>query len=223
MTFLDKLTGRDDQLKDANRAEPINEDMRRTERVCILTDNKAEDSEFLYPYYRFTEAGFHVDVATIHGGSFECKNGFGLNSTLRVADLNPNHYALLYIPGGKAPEALRDNDDVITFVRGFAATGKPIAAICHGPQVLVEADLVAGKRIAAWPEIQSEIEEAGAIFVNHSCVEDGQFITARQPGDLPQHLYAALDRLDNYDFGFIGGVIRSGYQVHVGTADIRRM
>ncbi len=174
---------------------PIPARLLRPERIAILTDNKTEDLEFFYPFYRLTEEGYVVDVITLEGKGFEAKHGLGLKKTKALKDANPSDYALLYIPGGKAPTVLRDNADAVNFVKQFAASGKPIAAICHGPQVLATADLLRGRDIAAWPEIQSEIEKSGARFVNEALVEDGQFITARQPGDLPRHMAGVLNAL----------------------------
>ncbi|MEJ0010520.1 MAG: DJ-1/PfpI family protein [Alphaproteobacteria bacterium] len=142
--------------------------------------------EFFYPYYRLTEAGYDVEIFTEKGGKFEGKHGLGLNETKPIGQADIEDYALLYLPGGKAPAELRKNEKVVSFVRAFGATGKPIAAICHGPQLLIAADLVRGREIAAWPEIRDEVEKAGATFIDEALVEDGQFITGRMPGDLPR-------------------------------------
>ncbi len=181
--------------KDTYKAAPTPERLRKKVRVAILTADKTQDLEFFYPYYRLNEEGYDVDVITPKGGKFEGKQGMGLKETKAITATNPEDYSLLYIPGGKAPAELRKNDDVLHFVKNFARSGQPIAAICHGPQVLISADLVRGKRMAAWPEVREELEKAGATFVDEALVEDGQFITGRQPGDLPRHLWGVLDYL----------------------------
>ena len=163
--------------------------------ILILTANDTQDLEFFYPYYRFIEEGCRVDVVTPKGGEFKGKNGFGLKKTKAICDVSAEQYDLLYIPGGKAPAELKDNKDAIALTQAFAKAGKPISAICHGPQVLAAADLIKGKRIAAWPEVEAEIKEAGGYFVNEITVVDGQFITARWPGDLPSHLAHTLEAL----------------------------
>lgn len=163
--------------------------------VLFVTDNKTEDLEFFYPYYRFSEEGFRVDVATPDGGAFEGKQGLGLKETKKISEVNAADYTLLYIPGGKAPAALKKDKEAVNLVKKFASTGKPIASICHGPQLLAEADVIQGKKIAAWPEVEDELKEAGASFVNQACSVDGQFITARWPSDLPMHLSKVLDAL----------------------------
>jgi protease I len=193
MNVIDKLMGNEEQ--DTHAVVPIPERLRKQEKVIIITADNTEDIEFFYPYYRLTEEGYAVDVVTPKGGKFAGKHGLGLNKSVAINDVNPADYALLYIPGGKAPAELRKNDAVISFVKQFAAAGKPIAAICHGPQVLVSADLVRGRQLAAWPEVAKEIEEAGGTFVDEALVEDGTFITGRKPGDLHRHLYGVLQYL----------------------------
>lgn len=163
--------------------------------VLMVTADKTEDLEFFYPYYRFIEAGFRVDVATPDGGEFAAKHGLGLKQTKKLSDVNASDYVMLYIPGGKAPAELKENKAAIHIAQQFAKDGKPIAAICHGPQLLAAAGVIKGKRIAAWPEVEKELKEAGAEFVNQETVADGQFITARWPADLPAHMKRSLQAL----------------------------
>ncbi len=162
------------------------------DKVAIMTADGTEDQEFFYPYYRFLEEGYDVDVLTPDGGEFKGKNGAGLKTTMKIEDANPADYVLLYIPGGKAPAQLKKEEEAIAFVRDFAQTGRTISAICHGPQLLAEADVIRGKKIAAYPECDKDVEEAGATYVNGECVHDGQFITGRWPADLPANMKAAL-------------------------------
>ena len=163
--------------------------------ILILTADKVEDLEFFYPYYRFIEAGYRVDVATPKGGSFKGKQGLGLENSQKIIDIDPKTYDLLYLPGGKAPAALKDNEDALMLIKVFAQTGRPIAAVCHGPLLLAAADLIKGRHIAAWPEVKKDLEEAGAIYENKETFCDGQFITARWPADLPSHLKYTLRAL----------------------------
>lgn len=195
MSLLDKITGQSD-MKNIHVAAPIPERLRKPERVAIITSDKVEDIEFFYPYYRFTEAGYEVDVITLEGGAFEAKHGLGLPESLSITSVQPANYALLYLPGGQAPSVLRKNEDVLNFVRTFASSGKPVAAICHGPQILVSAGLVQGRTLAAWPEVGKEIQDAGGMFADEALQIDGQFITARMPGDLPRHMDGALRALE---------------------------
>lgn len=183
--------------KDTLKAAPTPDRLKRQERVLILTADDTQDLEFFYPYYRLNEEGYTVDVATPDGGSFKGKMGMGLKETKSIDQVQPANYALLYIPGGKAPATLRKNEKVLQFVRQFAAGGQPIAAICHGAQLLISAGLVHGKKISAYPEVAKEIEGAGGQFSDEALAIDGQFITARVPGDLPRHLCGVLDVLQN--------------------------
>jgi len=163
--------------------------------ILMITTDGVEDLEFFYPYYRFIEEGYKVDVVTPDGGEFEGKMGMRLKETKKLHEVTPEKYDLLYIPGGKAPAQLKKDKSAIELTQRFAATGKPIASICHGPQLLAEADVIEGYTIAAWPEVQEELEKAGAKFVNQETCVDRQFITARWPGDLPAHLAKTLEIL----------------------------
>lgn len=199
MSIIDRVTGDSEKQKDNYKVSPTPKHLKRPEKVAIITSNETEDLEFFYPYYRLSEAGYTVDIITPNGGKFAGKHGLGLNETKPIADAKPADYALLYLPGGKAPSELRENGYVLTFVREFARSGKAIASVCHGPQILISAGVVQGKQIAAWPEVGKELQEAGATFVDEALVEDGQFITSRKPGDLPRHLYGIMQYLEgNY-------------------------
>jgi len=180
---------------DNHAVSPIPERLQKHRNVAIVTGDDVEDTEFFYPYYRLTEEGYKVDVFTEKGGEFKGKHGLGLKDSLPISQANVANYDLVYLPGGKAPSQLRKNETVLNFVRQFVATGKPIAAICHGPQILISANLVRGKEIAAWPEVREELEKAGAIFADEALSIDGQFITARKPGDLHRHLSGTLKAL----------------------------
>lgn len=164
-------------------------------RVCILTADWAQDIEFFYPYYRLSEEGYMVDVLTPRGGQLWCEHGLKFPDTLPVAEAYADSYDLLYIPGGKAPSRLIRCEEAIDFVKEFVRLGRPVAALCHGPQVLMEAGAVRGRRIAAWPELEKDVLACGAVFANAPAVEDGQFITGRYPADLPMHLGATLKKL----------------------------
>lgn len=164
-------------------------------RVAILTTDGTEDQEFFYPYYRLLEEGYQVDVLTPKGKDFKGKNGAGLEETMKIEEANPSSYDLLYIPGGKAPAKLKKEEAAVAFVQQFCKTGKPVGSICHGPQLLAEADVIRGKTIAAWPECEEEVRDAGAVYKNAECVTDGQFITGRWPGDLPAQMKAVMAAL----------------------------
>jgi protease I len=103
-----------------------------------------------------------------------------------AGDARPGDYAALVLPGGVANgDLLRWQDSAVEFVRGFAATGKPIAVICHGGWILIEAGAVAGRRITSWPSMQTDFRNAGATWVDEEVVVDGNLISSRKPDDLP--------------------------------------
>lgn len=183
------------------KAAPTPDRLKKAEKIVIITADNTEDMEFFYPYYRLVEEGYTVDVATMDGKSFKGKKGYEFKQTVKLSSLRAEDYALLYIPGGKAPAALRDDENVIRFVQQFAQTGRPIAAICHGPQVLVTADLVRGRKLAGYPGIKEEIEKAGGTFSDEALAVDGQFITSRLPGDLPRHLSGVMNALQGNQSG----------------------
>ncbi len=160
--------------------------------VLIITADNTEDLEFFYPYYRMKEEGFRVDVCTPNGGAFKGKSGLGLKDSLKIADVEAANYDMLFIPGGKAPEALKKITDAVSLVQDFVNAQKPVTAICHGPQLLAAADVVRNRRIAAWPECEGEVTKAGATFVDQECVQDGMFVTARWPADLPAFTHAVI-------------------------------
>ncbi len=191
------MSDRNDIMKPA----PIPARLQRPEKVLILTGDDTEDMEFYYPFYRLIEEGYHVDVATIDGRSFKAKHGYECKQTIAVRDARPGDYALLYIPGGKAPAALREDAAVLKLVQQFAAQGTPIAAICHGPQLLASAipEQLRGKKIAAYWEVEKELSAVGAHFSDEALAIDGPFITARVPGDLHRHLCGVMDVLQGRD------------------------
>jgi protease I len=105
---------------------------------------------------------------------------------LNVKQAKPDDYDALVLPGGVAnPDALRLSKEAIAFIRDFAATGKPVAAICHGPWTLIDAGVAKGKRMTSWPTLQTDLRNAGAQWTDEQCVEDGQLITSRKPDDIP--------------------------------------
>lgn len=103
--------------------------------------------------------------------------------------------ASMSVPGGKAPAKLKKEKEAVEFVRQFCRSGKPVGAICHGPQLLAEAGVITGKKIAAWPDCEKEVEEAGALYQYAECMKDGPFITGRWPGDLPAQMKAVMEAL----------------------------
>jgi protease I len=154
-------------------------------KALILSANNFEDSELLVPLYRLREAGYGVEVAAGERGSISGKHGYEVQVDKTFAEVDPADYAVLILPGGKAPAAIRDEASVQAIVRAFFGADKPVGAICHGPQILVSAGLLNGRRATCYHTVAEELRAAGAEYQDREVVVDGRLVTARQPGDLP--------------------------------------
>ena len=160
-------------------------------RAIVLTADKFEDFELFVPYFRLMEEGVAVDVAAPAKETITGENGYLFeNVDLTINEVDPELYDLLFIPGGHprgAPTTVRNNRHAQEIARAFFAADKPMAAICHGPDLLVSADLVAGRRLTSfWGDgVPDEIRAAGGIYVDEDVVVDGSLITSRWPMDLP--------------------------------------
>jgi len=156
-------------------------------KVLIMVDKGVEDVEFLYPYYRFQEEGYKVDVvASKAGETYRGKHGVPIKSNLSPEEVNVDEYDALIIPGGSAPDKMRINKDLVKIVREACEKGKIIAAICHGPQMLIEADVLRGKKATCWKSVMTDLKNAGATFLDLPAVVDGNIVTSRFPADLPK-------------------------------------
>lgn len=166
-------------------------------RIAMIVGPGYEDSEVRVPYDRLREAGHEVLVlGSEPGRTVEGKRGEDrVEIEASPKDHDPAAFDALVIPGGHAPDKLRMDGDVVRFVRDFAATGKPLAAICHGPQLLIEAEVVKGRTMTSYPSVSKDLQNAGAEWVDREVVEDGPFITSRKPDDLDAFTRALLARL----------------------------
>ncbi len=164
-------------------------------KVLIISADQFEDSELLVPYYRLREEGWEVDLASLKPGKIRGKRGYEVEATLSVEEVKPEEYRALVIPGGKAPAKLRESEAVLRLVRTFFEQGKPIAAICHGPQVLISAGLLSGRQATCYRSVKEELEACGAAYKDQEVVVDGPIVTSRQPSDLPAFMRALLAKL----------------------------
>ena len=166
-------------------------------KIAMLVGDGYEDTEFQVPYDRLRGAGHTVTVlGTRHGDVVHGKRGesqVGIEFT--AAEVEPEAFDAVVIPGGHGPDKLRLDEDLVGFTRHFAASGKPLAAICHGPQLLIEAGVVKGRRLTSWPSVRKDLVNAGANWVDQPVVEDGNLITSRKPADLDAFCEAVLKRL----------------------------
>jgi len=166
-------------------------------RIAMPLAADFEDSEFTVPFDRLKNAGSEVVVIGCKAGEIVIGKRSQARATIdrAAADLNPDDFDALVIPGGYSPDHLRLDEDVVAFVRDFFATGKPVAAICHGPQLLIEAEVVKGRTLTSWPSIRKDLMNAGAKWVDREVVVDGTLITSRKPADLDAFCDEVLARL----------------------------
>ena len=169
-------------------------------RIAILATDGVERVELEQPRGALYGAGASSDLLSIHGGEIQARQfdmvSAGTFSVDRlVTDASVDEYDALLLPGGTVnPDSLRINSDAVAFVRAFVATGKPVAAICHGPWTLLEANVVRGHRFTSWPSLRTDLRNAGAEPVDEEVVVDGQFTTSRSPADLPAFCPAIIEQ-----------------------------
>jgi protease I len=166
-------------------------------RIGILIGNLFEDSEYGMPAEAFRNAGYELEHLGFKADDIVTgiKKGTQVHVDRAAKDATVDDFDALLIPGGYSPDQLRADDDVVRFTREFALSGKPVFAICHGPQLLISAQVLEGRRMTGWRSIVQDIKNAGAEFVDAEVVEDGNFISSRHPGDLPGFIAACLKRL----------------------------
>lgn len=165
--------------------------------ACVLGP-KFEDSEFQQPYDAFRLAGHDVTVIGLEAdASLEGDKGKVRAKIERsFKDLKPDAFDALFIPGGSSPDKLRAHDEAVRFVKDFMRSGKPVFAICHGPQLLLTADEFKGHRMTAWKTVQGDLKKAGANVVDQEVVVDHNLVTSRQPSDIPAFIRESMKILD---------------------------
>jgi protease I len=165
-------------------------------KLLILVEKMYNDREFWYPYYRLKEAGAEVLVVAPQAGvTYAGAAGIEVASETAAAEVNPNDYDGLVIPGGYAPDHMRRDPAMVELVREMATAGKVVAAICHAGWMLVSADVLRDKTATAFFAIKDDIVNAGANWVDQEVAVDGNLITSRKPDDLPAFLKAIIGAL----------------------------
>lgn len=154
-------------------------------RVAVVLAKNYEDVEADAPIEALQGAGASVTVIGVEKGTIEGKKGGSTEATETFTSVKPDEFDLLLIPGGGSPENLRIDDNAVAFTRSFVESGKPVAAICHGAQLLISARVLAGKKLTAVNKIRDDVANAGGIYVDEPLVVDGNLITSRVPDDLP--------------------------------------
>jgi protease I len=169
----------------------------RTKKVAILVEKNFEDSEFQIPYTALQEAGAEVTVlGSRMNEKYTGKQGkVSVEPDGTTTESRAEDFDAIVIPGGMAPDTMRTNMKTVRFVQDAVEQNKLVAAICHGPQVLIEADLLKGRRATGFRAIRKDMQNAGANFSDEPLVVDGNLVTSRRPGDLPIFTAAILRRL----------------------------
>ncbi|MBR7827862.1 DJ-1/PfpI family protein [Actinospica sp. MGRD01-02] len=168
-------------------------------RILILTGDAAEDLEVMYPYQRLLEEGYEVDIAAptkkklqfvVHDfvdgfDTYTEKPGHSWPADLAFAEVDPSDYAAVVVPGGRAPEYLRNDPECQRIIRHFFADDKPVAQLCHGPLIAAAAGVLSDRRSSAYPALAPDITAAGAQFVDGEAVVDGTLVSGRAWPDHP--------------------------------------
>lgn len=160
--------------------------------ACVLGPT-FEDSEFKDPYDAFKQAGHEVVIVGLEAGA-QLEGGKGkVKATVEKSfkDVKPDQFDALFIPGGASPDKLRAHQEAVDFVKAFMRAGKPVAAICHGPQLLLSADEYKNHKMTAWKTVQGDLKKAGANVVDQEVVVDRNLVTSRQPSDIPAFIREA--------------------------------
>ncbi|MFJ6939602.1 DJ-1/PfpI family protein [Streptomyces sp. NPDC101132] len=168
-------------------------------KILIVTGDAAESLEVLYPYQRLLEEGYEVHLAApsrkklrfvVHDfedgfDTYTEKPGYTWPADLAFAEVDPAQYVALVLPGGRAPEYLRNDPEVRRIVSAFAAADKPVAQICHGPLISAASGALDGRRVTAYPALELDMNAAGAVFEDGAAVVDGTLVSSRAWPDHP--------------------------------------
>jgi protease I len=159
-------------------------------RVAILVADGFEQVELTEPRTALEDEGAETEIVSPAGKRVRAWRFTRWGRTYPVdvllSNVEPHRYDALLLPGGVLnPDKLRQNPDALRFIRSFTETGKPIAALCHGPWTLIDAGFVRGKRLTSFPSLQADLRNAGAIWVDQEVAVDGKLVTSRKPGDIP--------------------------------------
>jgi|SRR5579863_9457014 len=161
----------------------------KNRKVAILTEEGFEQVELTSPKNALEAAGAKVDVVSPRTGKIKAWNktnwGIEIDVDKQLGQVNPNDYDALVLPGGVMnPDKLRQNKDAVAFVSAFLRDGKPVAAICHAPELLIETGMLGGRTLTSYPSLQTDLKNAGAHWIDKDVVVDNGLITSRTPADL---------------------------------------
>lgn len=166
----------------------------QSKHIALLATDGFEDSELEKPLEAIRNAGATVTIISEQEGSFIGKHGAEVEVDMLVEDALAEDFDGLLLPGGaENPDKLRMNDEAVSFVREFFELHKPVAAICHAPWLLIEAGVVEGRTLTSWPSVKTDLENAGAIWVDEEVVVDNGLVTSRNPDDIPAFCEKAIE------------------------------
>ena len=172
-------------------------------RIACVLDVDYEDSEFKQPYDTFKQTGHQVTIVGLEPGK-ELKGKKGTVTTkveTGIDQVRPDLFDALFIPGGYSPDHLRANPKMVAFTKAFFDAQKPVFAICHGPQLLITARVVKGRKLTAWQTIQDDLQQVGANVVDQEVVVDKNLVTSRKPADIPAFIRESLKLLEKVPVG----------------------
>jgi protease I len=159
-------------------------------RALIVSADRFEDRELSEPLQQLQAKGVQVDIAAPRLGPITGKHGLRVSVGLTLSAVRVEDYDLLLLPGGEAPASLRKIPEAVAIARHFVEANKPVAAICHGPQLLIATGLMAGRTATCYRAVRPELEAAGVNYLDREVVVDASLVTSRQPADIPAFMRA---------------------------------
>lgn len=165
-------------------------------KIAILVEDLFDDKELLYPYYRMLEEGFTVDlIGSEKNVNYKSKHGLLMKSDFGSSDVDANDYIAVIIPGGFSPDYMRRTQKTVDFVKDMNHQNKLIAAICHGPWLMISSCNLNNRMMTGFHSVRVDIENAGATYLDQDVVVDKNFVTSRTPKDLPAFTKAIIKKL----------------------------
>lgn len=166
-------------------------------KIAVLIDRDFEDSEYYKPAEAFRQEGFELTHIGLQEGNTVKgkKEGTTVRIDMAAKEARADQFDALLIPGGYSPDNLRAHEEPVRFVKEFMETGKPVFAICHGPQILISARKLEGRTVTGYKSIVEDIRYSGANFIDQEVVVDGNLVTSRTPADLPAFIRESMKKL----------------------------
>lgn len=171
----------------------------QNKKIALLATNGFEDDELIQPLHAVEDAGANVTVISDIPDAIKGEHGTEIEVDALVDEVTSDEFDALLLPGGvKNPDTMRMNKSAIGFVKSFFVDDKPVAAICHAPWLLDEAGVIEGKTLTSWPSLRTDLENAGALWVDEEVVIDENLITSRKPDDLPVFCENVIEEFSSY-------------------------